>query len=186
MKTRFAFSLPFLIFFIACAELVIDPSMDAVQAGDFTLAMSACENVPGGGMDICRVKEGTAIESSWKLVVPAKFKGFAGGEVEIYYKDTQLSFAITGESNLIEIPWKEVMKSGTWTKAMRGTALALVLIRYKDAQGVERIQKFRGEARLLVTEPTYDRLPIDSGFEAFKTTCKVAYSTAGRGALSCK
>lgn len=183
MKKRSIFGLAILVTLLGCSALVIDPSMNSVDAGDYTLAVSACEAVPGNGMDICRVTEGTKIESSWKLVIPSG-KRITGGEIDVYYRDIHKSYAISG--SIVEIPWKEFFGSPTWEKAQDGEALALLLVRFLDDNGNERLTKFRGIAKIVVTSKGYDRLPIDSGFSAFKTTCKIQYSTEGRGAVSCK
>ena len=183
MKTRSILGLTILVTFLGCSALVIDPSMDAVEAGDLTLALSACGATPGGGLDICRVTEGTRIESSWKLIIP-NGKRIVGGEVDIYYRDIHKTYGITG--NILEIPWKDFFGVDTWGRDQDGQALALLLVRYVDDNGVESLIKFRGIAMIVVTKKGYDRLPIDSGFSTFRTVCKVQYSTAGRGAVSCK
>ena len=169
---------------LGCAHLIVDPSIPAVDAGDYTLAMSACDSVPGHGMDICRVQEGTVINSTWRLVVPGEGRGIIGGEVTVYYRDVQKNYAVTG--NLIEIPWREFFGQDTWTRDLDGEALAHVSIRYETPSGIEEIVRFRGIAKLVVTAAGYSRMPIDSGYAGWKTKCEVAYSTAGRGALRCK
>lgn len=166
-----------------CAAFVVDRSISAVEAGDSTLALSACGAVPGGGMDICRVTEGTVITSSWKLIVPAG-RSVLGGEVDVYYRDLHKQYPVTG--SVIEIPWRDFFGSDTWSSPMDGEALALVLLRWKTPEGIEEIVKFRGIAKIVVTKAGYDRMPIDSGFGVWPTTCRIQYSTAGRGALSCQ
>lgn len=166
----------------ACSSVVVDTSVEALASGDYTAIGSACGAVPGGGLDICRVREGTDIASSWKLVVPTT--NLQGGEVDVYFRDIHKSYAVTGM--VVDIPWKDVMGGPKWTSDMDGEAMALVVIRWKDAQGIEQVTKFRGFAKIVVTKEGYDRLPIDSGYAAFKGTCKVQYSTAGRSALECK
>ncbi len=168
---------------LGCSALTLDPSIQAVDAGDYTLALSACDAVPGGGMDICRVTAGTKIESSWKMIVPGS-KKITGGEVNVYYRNIQKSYAISGP--ILEIPWSDFFGSDTWDASMDGEALALVLVKFKTPQGLEEIAQFRGIAKIVVTKSGYDRMPIDSGFAGWKTTCKIQYSTAGRGAISCK
>ena len=171
---------------VGCSGLIIDPSMQAVEAGDYTLAVSACANVPGGGMDICHVRAGTKIESSWKLFLPQKKNQTLGGEVDVYYRDTHYSFGFDKNTKILEIKWSEIMDSDTWSRDMDGEALALVLLRYVDENGIEEVVKFRGIAKIIVTQEGYDRLPIDSGFHTWGSTCKIQYSTAGRGAVSCR
>ena len=162
-----------LLFMAACSSFVVDRSMNAVDAGDYTLAISACEAVPGSGMDICRVREGTAIESSWKLIVPQGKSVIEGGEVDVYYRDVHRQYAV--QSSVIEIPWRDFFNQSTWTRDLDGEALALVLIRFKTPEDIEEVVKFRGIAKIVVTKAGYDRLPIDSGFAAWKSTCKVQY-----------
>lgn len=166
--------------------LVVDRSIPAVEAGDYTLATSACENVPGGGMDICRVAEGSLIDSSWKLVIPTHGGEITGWEVDAFYRDVQTAVHVVGVGSLISIPWKDFFKADKWSKDQDGEVLALVSVKYLQDTGVEEIVLMKGLAKILVLSPGYSRLPIDSGSQAWGTTCKVQYSTAGRGAVSCK
>jgi hypothetical protein len=158
--------------------------MTSVEAGDYTLAGAACGSVPGHGMDVCRVREGAFIESSWKLILPAKGEGILGGEVDVYYRDVHHSYAVT--DNVLEIPWRDFFGSDVWRREFDGEALALAVVRYKTPEGLEEEVKFRGIAKIIVTKAGYDRLPIDSGYVGWKKTCKVQYTTAGRGALECR
>ncbi len=170
---------------VGCTTIVIDRSLPAVEAGDYTIAMSAgCGAVPGLGMDVCHVRAGTKIEAVWNLAVPSGHKEILGGEVDVYYRDVHKSYGITGR--VVSIPWKDFFGSDTWESSMDGEALALVLIRYKTPEGIEEIAKYRGIAKIVVTKEGYDRLPIDSGFGAFTSTCRIVYSTAGRSAMECK
>lgn len=168
-----------------CAGLIVDPSISAVEAGDATLAMSACEATPAGGMDICRVTEGTTIQSSWKLIIPTG-RQVVGWEVDAYYRDVAQAVHVEGKAPVIEIPWADFFKSKTWDKSMNGEVQALVSVTFKEATGLTQIVKFIGFAKIRVLSPGYSRLPIDSGAVAWKTTCKVQYSTKGRSAVECK
>jgi hypothetical protein len=163
---------------------IADPSIQAVEAGDYTLAISGCSNVPGGGMDICRVKEGADVDSVWRLIVPVDKRVFLGGELTVYFKDVSKTYAIT--SPLIEIPWKDFLGATKWERSHDGQALALAQIRYKNQEGIEEIWKARGLAIIVVTKPGYDPLPLDSGFVQWGSTCKIQYSSQGRGVVSCK
>lgn len=166
--------------------LILDRSIPAVEAGDYTLAVSACENVPGHGMDICRVQEGDAIQSAWTMVIPTKGQAILGWEADVYYRDVVQPVSVSGVGPAIQIPWKDFFKQDTWTKALDGEAMALVTVRYRTPEGLEELVRFKGLAKIVVLSAGYDRLPLDSGFTAWGTTCKVQYSTAGRGALQCK
>lgn len=172
------------VLLMSCGGIPIDPSMDAVAAGDFTLGVSACNAVPGSGMDACHVREGTKIDSAWVLIVPAGFEGMTGGEVDVYYRDIQKTYPVNNK--VIRIPWADFFQNSVWRSEFDGEALALVSINYKDNDGIDKVQKFRGIAKIIVTKAGYDRLPIDSGYAAWKTTCKIQYSSAGRGAVSCQ
>lgn len=185
MKNRRAKLLLVALLSIAgCSGLPKDLSMPAVEAGDYTLATSACLAAPGGGMDVCMVVEGTEISSEWVLIVPAKFSSVLSGEVNVFMRDIQRSYP--ANEKVIRIPWKDFFASSKWDTSMDGEALALVSIRYKDAQGIEETALFRGIAKLVVTKQGYARMPIDSGVAAWQTSCKIQYSTAGRSAISCQ
>jgi hypothetical protein len=186
MKNFLAGGILGVLLLIGCSTLVIDRSMSADEAGDYTLAVSACEATPGQGMDVCRVRENTKIESSWKLVVPARDKSVLGGEADVYYRDVHRQYAVPPDAHVVEILWKDFFNQEVWTRDLDGEALALISIRWKTPEGVEEVVKYRGIAKIVVTKEGYDRLPIDSGFGAWGASCKVEYSTAGRGALKCK
>lgn len=184
---RFYLLMGLVVFFVfACVHtLVPDPSIQAVEAGDFTLVLSACEGTPGRGLDICRVKEGSPIASVWRLVVPIENNVFLGGELTVYFKDLSKTYAL--KEPVIEIPWADFFApSSTWSRDMDGEALALALIRWKTPAGIEEIWNARGIAKVVVTNQGYDPLALDSGFNAWSRTCKIQYSTAGRSALECK
>ena len=167
-----------------CQHVVVDPSVEAVASEDYTMPMSACNGVPTIGMDICIVTENTIINSSWVLIFPIKQVQILGVDVDIYYRDIHKQYAMS--KNLLEIPWSDIMGSDKWSRSMDGEALALVLVRYVDNQGLNRIAKFRGIAKIVVTKEGYDRMPIGSNFASWKTKCIIEYSTAGRTAIQCK
>lgn len=166
--------------------LVIDKSLPASEAGDYTLAMSACEAVPGHGMDVCRVKEGANIDSSWTMIIPKRGGAVLGWEADLYYRDVAKAVHAEGSGPVVQVAWKEFFAQEKWTRDLAGEALALVSVRYKLPTGIEEIVRFKGLAKILVLQEGYDRMPIDSGFAAWGTNCKIRYSTAGRGAIQCK
>lgn len=173
---------------VSCDTLVIDPSANAMESNDWTLVLSACGAVPGGGMDICRVTEGTATDQVLRLIVPHNDKFFLGGEGMIYFKGRKIPVAVTDK--FIEIPWSQVLGENLWKSEHDGEALILVTLRFKNEQGVEEVWKARGIAKVIVLKPGYSVLPIDSGYVTFereiKVKCKVQYTTAGRSAVDCK
>lgn len=168
-----------------CAGLITDSSIPAVDAGDYTLAMSACENTPGGGFDICRVVAGAPIQSSWKLVIP-KSKFIESWEVDVFYRDVAQSVHIEGKAPLVEIPWSSFFKANTWDTSMNGEALALLTVSYREETGILKKVAFKGLAKIVVLAPGYTRLPIDSGAITWGANCKIRYTTSGRGAVECK
>lgn len=165
-------------------HVVMDPSIQAVQASDYTLAVALTDTMPGRGGDILRVKEGTPIASVWKVILPTG-KPMLGGEIEVSYRDTTKMYGVAKSQAVVEIPLAELLGHETWRKEDRGTAVALATIRYKGNE-TEEIWRARGFAIIVVTDPTYDPLPIDSGFVATKTRCELQSTTAGRTALKCK
>jgi hypothetical protein len=177
-----------LILLAGCAtgcKIPVDPSIAAVEAKDLTLIGSACETLPGRGADICRVKEGQAVTGGWRLVIPRVKGSVVGSEVTVYFKGRSLTVS-GGETNVVEIPWEKLTKGNTWSRDDDGQALALATVRWKDDRGVIDSTRARGIAIIVVTRPGYDPLSLDSDHAAFGTKCTVVYTTAGRGALSCK
>lgn len=170
---------------VACSHgFVFDPSIEAVEAGDFTLPSSLCSAVPNGGMDVCHVSEGTAITSDWRLILPTG-RGVSEGEVSVYYRDIEKTYAITGTT--VTIPFRDFFGDHTWSGSRHdGELLALAFVRYKLPDGTIELLKFRGIAKIVVTKAGYDRMPIDSGFSNWTKNCKIQYSTSGRTAVQCK
>lgn len=183
MKKSHSF-LTILLLVASCSGLPVDTSMPAAEAGDLTIALSACGAVPGRGLDLCTVSEGTRIQSSWRLILPNPGKGIRGGDITVYYRDIQRSYKITGP--VLEIPWSDIMGVSHWQRGHSGQALALATIRYEDPSGLVKYVYLRGKAEILVTKAGYERMPIDSEFVAWETQCKIQYSTSGRSAVKCK
>lgn len=168
----------------ACSTVaVVDTSPDAIKSGDYSLIHSVCGAAPGRGLDVCLVSDGTPIDSVWRLVVPSG-KSVIAGELDVYYRDIHKSYPISG--SVVEIPWKDFFGVDLWSADFDGEVMALLVVRWKDATGIEQVTKFRGLAKIIVTSKGYERLPIDSGVAQWQTTCKIDYTTAGRSALSCK
>ncbi len=170
-----------------CGSLVMDKSADAFTSGDFTL-ISACQTVPGRGVDSCQFSEGDDIKSAWRLVIPPPKSAaqVIGETVDVYFKDLHKSY--TGNGTWVtEIPWADFLGVSKWSKEEnKGIVEALVTMNWVDNQGVNQVTQYRGLAVLFVTAPGYERMPIDSGNAAWGTTCKINLSTAGRSALDCK
>ena len=171
-----------LSFVLACSTLVIDPSMSAVEANDYTLMQSICEAAPGRGVDVCRAKEGTLISSDWVIVLPNGSR-VKGGEVTVQYRDLTKVYPITGPS--ISIPLKDLMGHDSWKKEDEGTAVVWAKVIFDSGTGLDSFIA-RGFGFFIVTDSSYDPMPIDSGFSAFQTDCKFQYSTSGRSASKCK
>lgn len=172
-------------FMVSCSGMVVDRSMNAVEAGDYTLISSLCEATPNRGIDICHASEGTTIASEWKLFLPEHAR-IKGGEVVVYSRDIAKTFPIGGP--MVNIPFSVFFNQTIWTRDLDGELLALATVRYETPEGIEELAHFRGIAKIVVTRPGYSRLPIDSGFVAFTkdVTCKIEYTTAGRSNFYCK
>jgi hypothetical protein len=170
----------------SCSTMVVDMSMGAFAAGDYTLLGSACEAAIGGGLDICRVTEGTQISSAWTLIVPkpGKAVGVTGGEVDVYYRDIHKSYAVTDW--VLQIPWADFFGSSFWLSDMDGEVLALLTLNWTDAAGIHQVTQARGFAKIVVMKSGYARIPMDSGQAAWGTKCKIQVSTAGRSAVKCQ
>lgn len=166
---------------LGCKSLVMDSSLAAVDAGDYTLAVAACEGMPGRGADICRFKRGSEIASSWQVVLPEGDR-ILGGEVEVTFRDVTRTYPVLG--SLVSIPFKDILGTTHWEASHDGFALALATIRYQGRE-TEEVVRARGIAFIVVTDPGYDPLPIDSDTGVFKTKCEIQMSTAGRSALKC-
>lgn len=167
---------------VGCAQVLIDPSVDAFNAGDFSLIHSACRSVPGRGLDSCLVTSGTPINQTWVLIVP-QGPGVLGGEVDVYFRGLHRQYEING--HVVSIPWADFFESKVWASDMDGEAQALLVLAWKDSLGVDQTTKYRGLAKIVVVNPNYTRMPIDSGFTDWQSECKIQYSTSGRSAIEC-
>lgn len=172
--------------------VVIDTSQDAFAAGDMTMS-SSCESAPGdklglaSGVDSCRFTDGDKMQSSWNLVAPKPKSALqvTGGTIDIYYRDVHRSYPISDW--LIPIPFKDIFNTEAWSADQNQVMVeALITLNWIDNQNIAQVTRYRGFALVLVLKQGYERLPIDSGNAAWGTTCKVQYSTAGRGAIKCQ
>lgn len=172
---------------LAGCKTVFDISPEAYASNDFTLvgALSEgpCKSLPVGGVDVCRVKEGSPRESIWRLILPEGL-GTTGGQITVYYKDYSKVYPIHG--TVTEIPFSDLIGAGEWKEGDSDVATALAEVRYRDTEGVERVAKAEGMAIIVVLKAGYDPMPMDSGQENWGLNCRVQYSTAGRSALVCK
>lgn len=167
--------------------LVIDASIPAVEAGDYTLAGSACDGHIGDGFSVCRVKQDTRIDSVWSMVVPPVGGRILGVEVDIFYRDLPNPTHMSTKDAVVTVAWKDILHATTWTQDLAGEAEALVDVKYQTDTGLTETAKFKSGAKILVLAPGYERMPMDStAAVGWETTCKVQYSTAGRSAVSCK
>lgn len=183
---RFGFML-LLAALLGCNTTPIDLMIPAVEAGDSTLvnALSGgpCAGLPVQGVDACRVKIGSSIDTTWQLVVPAS-KRVKRGQVTVYWKDASKSYALTG--NVTNVPLRDLIGHSTWARADRGIMTALAELEYEDSEGVMRVVRAEAMAVLMPLAASYDPLPFGSGLGAWGAKCEVEYSTAGRSALKCK
>lgn len=172
---------------LSACKTVFDMSPEAYASGDFTLvgtlAGGPCKALPTGGVDVCRVKEGSMRESVWRLILPDG-RAVHSGQITVYYKDFSKVYPVTG--TVTEIPFSDLLGAGKWEEKDSDVATALAEIRYSDSEGVERTAKAEGMAIIVVLKSGYDPMPMDSGQENWGVNCQVQYSTAGRSALVCK
>lgn len=175
--------LMFLMPLLQGCQLPIDRMIPAAQAGDLTV-VSACDAMASRGGDICRMKEGQDVGGAWHLVLPVG-GAVTGGELYVYFKDgASKSYAI--KSNVVDVPWVDLVGPGQWSTDQGGVVLAKGEVRWNDNGGIEQTTALLGEAILIVLKKGYEPLPVDSGLEAFKGKCSFTYgySTAGRSAIS--
>lgn len=166
----------------ACPQVPIDLSVSATDAGDKTLVHSACHAAPSGGLDICRVVDGSVITEEWQLILPHDPKAGTEGTIRIRYRDNLMSIPITGP--VVKIPWKEIVRSERWNPSLEGPAQAVATIKVETPHGPQWVDML-GIAIPIVLSRGYEPLPMDSGAEKFATDCKVQYTTAGRSAITC-
>lgn len=178
-------SLAFFLFLLMSCDkgINLDPSMDALASGDFTLLQSACSTGLAQGLDVCRVVEGAPISEVWQFVIPKD--RLKAGEIKIRYKQRVFVKAVSADSNIVSIPWRDVIGADTWTLDMDAPVQAVGTIKYDSGTG-DRMVDVLGLTYLIVLKKGYSPMPIDSGFEGWKTDCKIAYSTSGRSSLECQ
>lgn len=172
--------------------VVIDTSQEAFAAGDMTLSTS-CQSAPSdkfglsSGLDLCRFSEGDKISSSWVLIAPKPKAAIqvTGGTIDIFFKDIHRSYPISDWT--IPIPFHDIFNAEAWDSNENQVMVeALVTLNWVDNQQISQVSLYRGFALILIMKQGYGRMPIDSGNAAWGSTCKVQYSTAGRGAIKCQ
>lgn len=185
MLKSIAFAFAFLLL-TGCKTFVVDTSPEAIASGDFTL-INSCQIIPAGGLDICRVIEGSAIESSWVIMVPSA-KEVLDGEIIIRYKDVSKSYSVSGGQEQVEIPFKDIVRAQAWSRDHFGDVLALGHLRFKDSNGTIRVVGAMGMAKIVVLKPGYSPLPLNSSFGIWEREfkCTTEYSTSGRSQVECK
>lgn len=184
------FGLHILLYLTAMAVLtgcpkaeVIDLSMRAVAAGDYTLVQSACEAAPSRGIDICRFKEGSPITQKLKIVAPND-NAVLESRIRVRFRDRVLER--TWPRGLVEISYTELLGENVWSDNLDGPVQVLATFKYRDQKGVEKFVDALGLSFLIVLPDGYDPLPIDSGVAAFTQSCRIEYTTAGRSSIKCK
>ncbi len=174
----------FLVLLFGCGtSLIIDPSPQAYASGDLTLALKSCFGPLGSGFGVCRVKEGTQVTSSWQAVLPKLGGAVLGGELVVRVRDVTKTYALP-DDGIVDVPLSDFF-GPVWKKDDTGIFNATAKLRVRNDQGLEVIVMAEGQFLVRVLAVGYDPLPIDSGFVAWGTHCRVTYSTAGRGAVSC-
>lgn len=175
-----------------CSSLAIDSSTDAFAAKDLTL-VSSCQATPGqqlslaSGVDSCHFTVGDTVAGSWTLIAPppGSANKVTSGTVDVYFKDLHKSYPIS--SWTIPIDFASFLGISQWSTDLdEGVVEALVTLNWSDNEGIMHVTKYRSIAVLIVTASGYDRMPIDSGNQAWGATCKAQFSTTGRSAIQCQ
>lgn len=181
MRNKLQLLIASLLVFNSC-DVVLDQSALAIDAQDQTLVHTACKAAPSGGLDICRVVQGTIISEEWILIVPHVDK-FISGELQITFKDQIKTYSIN--DSVIHIPWSDIVGHTTWGLDDSVPVQALGRFQYEGKTGPIFID-ILGTAFLLVLKQGYAPLSIDSGAQMSSQDCKIQYSSAGRSAINCK
>lgn len=171
--------------FLSCAGLVIDTSPSAVASNDFTLAMKVCDGPLYSGIGVCRVTEGTPVSGEMHLILPPVSGRVKGGEIVVYMRSGQKSFAIP-DNGIVIVQMVDLFGPKNWSKNDTSIGNVNASLRVKDDAGIEKIVQAEGQFWVRVTAPGYAPLPIDSGYVMWGTTCVVQYSSSGRSAVLCK
>ena len=167
-----------------CKSIQIDPSTNALASGDLTLFVGASNALPGQGGDIYRVAEGSAISGTILLVLPNR-ANVTSGEISVMKADgTEKPYSWTGAS--IEIPWTDQFDHPIFEHGDGQLLKVTGTVTWSDLSGHGGLTSVEGLILLVVLAPGYNPMPIDSGVNAWQTSCTYQFSTAGRTAVSCK
>lgn len=185
-KYTSAFLAGLVLLLTACTSpslIPTDTSMEATEARDKTLVMSACETAPSRGMDVCRFVEGSSITSKWTLIMP--WEHSTRGTVRVRYRDRVMSYEVSGPT--LDIYWADVMGAKVWQREHDGLVQALGEVTFTDWNGSVVSTKVLGYAYVIILKPGYTPLYIDSGdVHPFKTSrCVVIYTEKGRSQVQC-
>lgn len=167
---------------VGCSGVSIDPGPDALASNAVTLAVSSCDGYIMSGLGKCTAVEGSPIQSVWRVIVPIQ-GDLLTGELAVKFRDIIKTYAI--RTQVVEVPWKDFFTGPNWSLSDSGVATATATIRWKDPTGLEKIVQAKGHVFLSVEARDYVGMPIDSGFQAWETTCRIQYSVKGRSAIQC-
>lgn len=165
-----------------CNSIPIDPSPSALASNDKSLVFTAGQNGLRQGIDIVRVWEGDPIGQGLQIVVP-QGDAVKALEVSAHYNGTKTSFA--SKNNVLVIPYQQLTKHTEWSLDDDGVVQIYAKVQVEKDSEPLWIDA-QAYAYIVVLRKGYSPLPLNSGVEAFKTNCKVQYTTAGRSVAACK
>ena len=148
---------------------------------DKTLIHGACKKAPNQGVDICRVVEGSEIDSDWNIFLPWA-ESAVQATVRVRYKDRTLSFKFA--DRFATIPFKEVIGRNYWGVDDDGPVQALATIEFDDGPGQKYVQAL-GYAYIIVLRKGYTPLPLNDSNTFGELNCKMQFTDSGRSNFTC-
>jgi len=156
--------------------LVGDISPKAITSNDKTLAMNACSTSIDRGVQVCRVKQDSQIETLLHLLIPW-FKDSIGAEIIIRHQDRVKTYQVEGSQ--FTVNWSDFFESGYWQGPHDGLVQILT-----TTTGESYTTRALGYVYFIVLGEGYNPAPVLSK-EKRGEMCKIFYTTGGRSSMYC-
>ena len=178
---RFSGFLILILSACACVAPKQDPAPQASVSGDPTLYVSAeSETLPGRGADILRVQAGSPVQQSALVVLPDHSQ-ISSGTVDVEVAGVHKGYTWSGTT--LTFAWSDFF-GPTWVQGSSTVAKITGSIEYTKPVGTGFFD-IEGFVFIVVYDTGYTPLPVDSGYEAWTSSCQVQMTTSGRTALKC-
>lgn len=147
----------------AAVKLTPDNAMAAIEAEDFTGLIEGCGKQLIAGFDYCRVQEGDNANQEISFIgPPSACREDACVFIKVYDNKGNVAWggSIPRGKTRVTVPWKELLKSDTFTLGQRGFYTYNHEVHWVDTEGRDRVSYSQGEIVLRVYKKGY--MPLNN------------------------